>query len=70
MASNQGFTGTVVSGTGNTYMVQITNPTGATVTATVPQIDSSQSVPAGTSVILILVGGLYYFQPSVWLAPS
>jgi len=66
-----GFTGVVVSGTGNTYMVQLTNqPTTPTVPATVPQIDSSQTVPAGTSVLLMLIGGNYYFQVPVWLTPA
>jgi hypothetical protein len=73
MAATPGttFLGQVVSGSGATYMVQL-NPTqgGPTVSATVPQIDNSQSVPAGTSCIVVQIGGTYYFQPAVWLTPA
>lgn len=74
--------GIVLDGSGNRYRVQYvvvekrTDPlTGKTktvktkvnTTATVPQIDPNEKVPAGTSIILVDVAGEYVFQPPVWM---
>ncbi len=66
------FTGVVQSGSGTgPYQVLLTNQSGSTtVSANIPQIDSSQTVPPGTAVILVFLGGQYFFQPAVWLAPA
>ena len=64
-SGNPGFTGTVVSGSGNTYQVKLN--TGATVSVQQLQIDSSQTIPAGSSVIVIQVGNKYFMQTAVWL---
>ena len=66
MPSNQGFTGTVVSGTGATYSVTLN--TGPTVSVTQLQIDPTETIPAGTKVIVIQIASLYYMAVPGWLA--
>ena len=76
-AADAVFMGTVVSGSGDTYQVTIypngRSQPGQTVTATVPQIATGETVPAGTAVLVIqtgfnaLSGTTYEFQPCVWL---
>lgn len=92
------FLAKVVSGTGDTYLVDIygngskqppTNPdpegtavnlknktSGPSVTATVPQIDPSETIPAGTWIsalyeFTLVIDGVtttvFEFQPPVWL---
>jgi hypothetical protein len=52
----------------STYKVTLTTAGGAlVVTATVGQIDPSATIPAGTSVIVVQVGTVYYFQVPVWM---
>lgn len=68
--NNVGYTGKVLSGTGSTYQVQLDpegSPPGAIVSVTQFQIDSSQTIPANTYCIVILVDGNYYMQVPVWL---
>ncbi len=59
------FSGTVSSGTGSTYQVLLNN--GLTVEVTQLQIDASETIPAGTSVIVHKIGGTYRMQVPVWL---
>jgi len=73
MAANQGYTGVVVSGSASTYQVQL-NPQastpGPTVTVSVLQIDPSEQIPAGTSLIVVQTQASpakYVAQPPVWL---
>lgn len=74
MPGNPGYPGIVVSGSGNTYQVQLSPmsvPVGPTVSVKVLQIDSSQTIPAGTYLLVIQVGSFYYAQPAIWgVAPS
>jgi hypothetical protein len=60
-----GYIGTIVSGTGNSYQVKLN--TGQTVACTVPQIDSSETIPVGTQLLVVLAGSVYTMQPPVWL---
>jgi hypothetical protein len=67
--ANAAHTGSVVSGSGNAYMVALdpqATPPGATVSVTQIQIDSSQTIPAGTAVIVVQIGSSYYMQAPVW----
>ena len=59
------FTGTVVSGSGSTYDVTLNN--GVTVSVTQMQIDSGETIPAGTSVIVVKVNSVYRMQVPVWM---
>jgi hypothetical protein len=64
-----GYPGTVVSGTGNTYQVQINPGSGAelkVVTVTQVQIDPTATIPVGTGVIVVLLGQVYFMQAAVW----
>ncbi len=69
------FLGKVVSGTGDTYSVELygngsAQPATATVSATVPQIDPTATIPAGTWIAAVYqFGTSYQFQPPVWLTP-
>jgi hypothetical protein len=73
MAANSGFPAIVVSGSGSSYLVQLNpqaTPPGATLTATVLQIDPSETVPAGSYVIVVqtqVSPPKYVFQPPCWL---
>lgn len=75
MASGgQAYPAKVVSGSGaGPYMMQL-NPQasspGPTVSVNIPQLDSSQTIPAGTYLLVVQVGTSYYSQPPVWLAPA
>ena len=59
------FTGTVSSGTGSSYQVLLNN--GQTVTVTILQIDATQTIPAGTKLLVAKVGSSYYAQATVWM---
>jgi len=61
------FIGVVQSGSGNSYVVVL--DTGLTVNCIQQQIDSNDTIPAGTSVLVIkqIVGGAYVMQTPVWL---
>lgn len=67
-----GVMGQVTGGSGSSYTVSLygnglgAGPT-ATVTATVPQILGSETVPSGTYVLVATAGNEYSFQPPVWL---
>lgn len=66
------YLGQVISGTGNTYTVEIYGTNGESagqVTATVPQIESSEQIPAGTWIAAVhkFDGDVYKFQIPVWL---
>lgn len=65
-----GFPGVVVSGSGDTYQVavRLTSLTSTPVTKTVKQlsIDASETIPAGTAVVVNLVGADYFMQVPVW----
>lgn len=77
-ATATSFLGRVVSGTGDTYQVALhgngsSQAATATVSATVPQIDAAETIPAGTwlaAVHAFTVAGVtvYEFQPPVWLS--
>lgn len=66
-AGGGGLPGSIVSGTGNTYLVNLTGPPAKTVTVTQLQIDPSATIPAGTSVIVYQVGTKYVMLVPVWL---
>lgn len=69
MAAN-GFLGTVVSGSGTTYTMDVTDADGATttgVTVTALNIDAGEDVPDGSQWIVVKIGTNYYFQPPVFL---
>jgi hypothetical protein len=61
-----GYTGTVQSGTGNTYQVLLN--TGAVVSVTILQIASTETIPAGTQLIVVQFVNAYYSQVPVWIA--
>jgi hypothetical protein len=67
--SGNAFTGTVQSGSGNSYSVALSN--GTTVTVTQLQIDPTDTIPAGTAVVVVgrQSGGqtIYEMQAPVWL---
>lgn len=67
--ANSAHTGTVVSGSGNTYMVALdpqASPPGATVSVKQIQIDPSQTIPAGTACVVVQIGSAFYMQCPVW----
>jgi hypothetical protein len=66
VGQSQGAAGTVVSGSGKNYVVQLINQT-KTVPAVQMQIDPTDSVPAGTAVVLVQIGTTFYMQAPVWL---
>lgn len=59
------FPGEVVSGSGETYQVEIID--GDTVEATCLGISDEDEVPAGTSVMLTAHNDTYYFTVPLWL---
>ncbi len=62
------FAGTVVSGSGSSYQVSIlVSGASQTVSVTQRQIDASETIPAGTSALVVKDGGNYYMQVPVWL---
>jgi len=60
-----GLAGTVVSGSGSSYMVQLQD--GRTVAVTQLQIDPAATIPAGTAAIVVFYMGGYVMQVPVWL---
>lgn len=68
MAAN-GYKGEILSGSGTTYSVSVTQDgsTFETVTATAMNLDSGADVPDGTDVVVIKIGANYFFQPPVFL---
>lgn len=67
-----GIPGTIVSGTGDTYLVSIPNSgvVGGTKNVTVKQlqIDPDATIPVGTSVVVFIgTGGTYFMAVPVWL---
>lgn len=64
-SSANSFPGEVLSGSGESYEVQVLD--GETVSATCLGIDADEEVPAGTFVTLVLHGGAYYFTVPLWL---
>lgn len=70
MDEPNGYLGTILSGSGATYSVSVTQDglIFSTVTATALNItDPLEDVPDGTQVIVLKVGSVYYFQVPVWL---
>ncbi len=67
------FLGRVVSGTGNTYVVELygkgsSQAATKTVTATVPQIADEEQIPPDTWIGAVhQFDGSYEFQPPVWI---
>jgi len=61
-----GLIGTVQSGTGSTYQVKLQG-TGQVVTVTQLSIDPTETIPAGTPVVVVQVGSAYQMQTPVWL---
>lgn len=66
------FPGEVVSGSGNTYLVDLyengpSSPSTKTVTVTQLQIHEDSDVPAGTWVMVALNGSQYSMQVPVWV---
>ena len=65
--------GIVTEGTGDTYQVQFysagfTGGGAGIYTVKIPDIDPSETIPAGTKLFPIwLVSGVYYYQPPVWM---
>jgi hypothetical protein len=59
------FMGTVVSGSEDTYEVELQN--GQSVTAIQQQITAGETIPAGTVTPIFLIGGTYMMQAPVWL---
>lgn len=68
MASPNGFTGTVTGGTSHTYTVDVDG--GGSETVHQMQIDNGETIPAGTKVVLVLIGGSYYMQVPVFLGDT
>lgn len=64
MASN-GYVGTVVSGSGTNYVVNLTGLGNTNVKQ--QQIDADETIPAGTKVIAIKDGTIYKMQVPVFL---
>lgn len=62
-----GAAGTVQSGSGDTYQVQLVGKQPKTVTAKQGQIATAETIPAGTFVILAVVDEQYYMQVPVWM---
>lgn len=63
--------GTVISGAGDTYQVSIPTPKGpAIVICKIVQIDPTETIPAGTGLILVRMGKTYYAQVPVWVADA
>ncbi len=65
MAAPNGFTGTVVSGSGSTYSVSIVGV--GTVSVSVPQIDAAETIPAGKKILVVKEGSVYRSVVPVWL---
>ncbi len=65
------FPGVIVSGTGATYQANIylngLSGAATTVTVTQLQISSSETIPVGTSCLVVKSGSNYYAQIPVWL---
>ncbi len=68
------FLGKVISGTGNTYVVELygkgsSQAATKTVTATVPQIADEEQIPPDTWIGAVhqFDNGIYEFQPPVWI---
>jgi len=59
-----GLRGTVVSGSGSSYVV---NTSSGNKNVTQLQIDSGETIPAGTSVVLFRDASGYFMQVPVWL---
>lgn len=65
-SSQQVFMGTIISGSGATYTVQL--DTGAQVTVTQGQILATDTIPAGTvAVVVKKTSGTYAMQVPVWV---
>lgn len=64
--NGQGFTGVVLSGTGSSYQVSLSD--GSTQTVNILQIDPGETIATGTALLVILQNGVYYSQVPVWAA--
>jgi hypothetical protein len=62
-----GLIGIVQSGSGATYQVALQG-TGQVVTVTQLSINASETIPAGTPVVVVQVGAAYQMQVPVWMA--
>ncbi len=58
------FLGSVVSGSGSTYKVNLGNKV---VTVTQAQINADETIPAGTKALVLKSGNSYAMQVPVWL---
>lgn len=81
--TSTGLVGTVVSGTGSSYRVDLypngfNRPSSRTVTVDIPNIASDETIPGGTRIVGIIgmetgqivnneIEVVYYFQPPVWM---
>lgn len=60
------FRGTVVSGTGATYLVSLAGKPDP-VTVTQMQIDAGSTIPAGTKAAVFKIGSSHFMQVPVWV---
>lgn len=61
-----GYKGTIVSGTGSTYTMNVTGVGNVTAT-TVHPLASGEQVPANSGWLVVKISGVYYFNPPTWI---
>ena len=61
-----GYVGTILSGSGNTYTVAIAG-VGNVTAHPLSTLNSDEKVPAGTSWLFVKSAGSYYFNPATWV---